>query len=504
MNAFDPSPQLREMTSRPGIYRMLDEKGDIIYIGKAKNLKKRVASYFSGSPKAKKVMRMVAQIRSLEVTVTNTETEALLLESNLIKKHRPKYNVLLKDDKSYPFIQVTTEHEFPRILSYRGSRKKKGEYFGPFPSSGAVRETLFHLQKLFRLRKCTDSEFSNRSRPCLQHQIKRCSAPCVGNISKEDYWQDINYAIDFLHGKNSNIRKNLQVKMQQASDTMEYERAAYFRDQVAQLNKIQSQQLMSGFDSDLDCIALHTASGITGLTVMFIRQGRNLGSRSYFPRIAKDTEIDEVLDAFITQYYLHHYPPKEILLSNKLQNKKLIEDAFSEIAKYKVKIKNVVRGKRKQLLHMTQMNAEHAVNQHLNKKTLFEKKFKDLTETLKLDKTPELICCFDISHTMGEATTASCVVFDHGGAKKQAYRRFNIRAQTDGDDYLALQEAVTRYLNRVIKDKLKMPDVMLIDGGLGQVNSVLKAISELDELELPPFSVVGVSKGEELSAVKTY
>jgi len=507
MNDFDPSAQLGEMTSRPGVYRMLNADEDIIYIGKAKNLKKRVSSYFSGSPKTKKTMRMLSLVKGLEVTVTNTETEALLLESNLIKKHQPRYNVLLRDDKSFPYIHVSTDQEFPRVKFYRGSRSKKGDYFGPFPSGMAVRETLDQLQKLFRLRKCKDSEFANRSRPCLQYQIKRCSAPCVGKINAQAYQEDIGHAIQFLKGKSISVVESLQNKMDKAADKMQYEEAAYFRDQIANLKKIQAQQLMSGFDRDLDCIASHTLNGVTGVTIMFIRQGRNLGSRSYFPRYAKDTEFSEILDAFLTQYYLHHYPPHEILVDEKLIEKDLLEDVLSVQAKHKVQIKSDIRGKRKQLMHMTRMNAEHAVMQHVNKQQQLDTRFASVKDVLELDEIPQLICCFDISHTMGEATTASCVVFDSKGAKKSAYRRFNIRAVTDGDDYLALQEAVTRYLQRIYQDQqdgkkpsARYPDLMLIDGGVGQVNSVLKAIDNLTELELPPFLVAGVSKGEERKA----
>ncbi len=503
MNDFDPSAQLGEMTSRPGVYRMLDADAEIIYIGKAKNLKKRVSSYFSGSPKTKKTMRMLSLVKNLEVTVTNTETEALLLESNLIKKHQPRYNVLLRDDKSFPYIHVSTDQEFPRVKFYRGARSKKGEFFGPFPSGMAVRETLDQLQKLFRLRKCKDSEFSNRSRPCLQYQIKRCSAPCVGKISASDYQEDIGHAIKFLKGKSLTIVETLQTKMGKAATAMQYEEAAYYRDQIANLKKIQAQQLMSGFDKDLDCIASHTLNGVTGVTIMFIRQGRNLGSRSYFPRYAKDTEFTEILDAFLTQYYLHHYPPHEILLDQILSEKELLEDVLSVQAKHKVQIKSDIRGKRKQLMQMTRMNAEHAVMQHVNKQQQLDTRFEKVKEVLDLAEVPQLICCFDISHTMGEATTASCVVFDSKGAKKSAYRRFNIRAVTEGDDYLALREAVTRYLQRVYQDQqsdkrpaARYPDLMLIDGGVGQVNSVLKAIDNLGELELPPFLVAGVSKGE--------
>lgn len=502
MNAFDPSAQIREMTTRPGIYRMLDAKAEILYIGKAKNLKKRVASYFSGSPKTKKTMRMLAQVKSLEVTVTNTETEALLLESNMIKRHQPRYNVLLRDDKSFPYIHVSTDHEFPRVTSYRGSKTRKGDYFGPFPSTVAVKETLYQLQKLFRLRKCKDSEFANRSRPCLQYQIKRCSAPCVGKIGSQEYAEDIQLAMQFLQGKSANIISTLQDKMQSAADQLDYEAAAFFRDQIANLKRIQAQQLMSGFDRDLDCIASHTLNGVTGITIMFIRQGRNLGSRSYFPKYAKDTEFSEILDAFLMQYYLHHYPPHEILLNQSLQEKELLENVLTTQAKHQVKIKTSMRGKRKQLMHMTRLNAVHAVTQHLHKQQQLDTRFADVKKVLDLDDIPRTICCFDISHTMGEATTASCVVFDHKGAKKSAYRRFNIRAVTDGDDYLALQEAVSRYLQRIYQDMqdekktgIQYPDLMLIDGGVGQVNSVLKAIDNLSELELPPFLVAGVSKG---------
>ena len=515
MNDFDPSAQIGEMTSRPGVYRMSDGDGKIIYIGKAKNLKKRVSSYFSGSPKTKKTMRMMSLVKSLEVTVTNTETEALLLESNLIKKHQPRYNVLLRDDKSFPYIHVSTDQEFPRVKFFRGARSKKGDFFGPFPSGLAVRETLDQLQKLFRLRKCKDSEFANRSRPCLQYQIKRCSAPCVGKISAQDYQEDIGHAIQFLKGKSLSVVETLQVKMEKSALEMHYEEAAYYRDQIANLKKIQAQQLMSGFDRDLDCIASHTHNGVTGITIMFIRQGRNLGSRSYFPRYAKDTEFSEILDAFLTQYYLHHYPPHEILLDQVLSEKELLENVLSVQAKHKVQIKWDMRGKRNQLMHMTRMNAEHAVMQHVNKQQQLDTRFENLKEVLDLAEVPQLICCFDISHTMGEATTASCVVFDSKGAKKTAYRRFNIRAVTEGDDYLALQEAVTRYLQRIYQDqnpkeanagtakkssKARYPDLMLIDGGVGQVNSVLKAIDNLSELELPPFLVAGVSKGQERKA----
>ena len=496
---FDHKSFLSTLTSRPGVYRMLDGDGTIIYVGKAKNLKRRVSSYFSRHDNSPKTRAMVAQIRAIEVTITNTENEALLLENNLIKAHRPRYNILLRDDKSYPYIYLSPD-DFPRLGFQRGRRHNdKGRYFGPFPSSPAVRESLNLLQKLFPVRQCEDSFYRNRSRPCLQYQIKRCSAPCVGYVDKEQYQEDVRHAVMFLEGKNNAIIDELVRRMEQSSAALEFELAARYRDQIANLRRVQEKQYVMGEGSgDLDVIAAVEQSGVGCVQVFFIRNGRNLGNKTYFPRHTADSSAAELLAAFIPQYYLgggstQQRPiPAQILINHEVPELEMLQQVLAEQAGRKVAISAKLRGDRARWLQLATTNAEQALASHMANKLNIQARFEALQEALELDDMPQRIECFDISHTMGEATVASCVVFDTNGALKSDYRRFNIEGITPGDDYAAMQQALTRRFKRLKQGEGKYPDVLLIDGGKGQLS---QAEQVMEELQVIGIILIGVAKG---------
>ncbi len=492
-SSFDPRILLENLTHRPGAYQMLDAAGQVVYVGKAKDLRRRVGSYFQGRPQDSKTMAMVRQVADVEVTVTRTETEALMLEYNLIKRHKPRFNVVLRDDKSYPYIHVRTDQEFPRLAFYRGPRRKEGRLFGPYPSAGSVRETLRQLQKLFRVRQCEDSYFANRTRPCLQYQIQRCTAPCVGLISAEEYRRDVEHAMLFLQGRSAAVTESLAERMEKASEQLEYERAGQYRDQLAKLKTVESQQLVSRSTGDFDVIGLVCEQGLYCVAVMYFRGGRLLGSRSYFPRSAGEAAEEEVMRAFLLQYYGGREAPKEILVSRSVRDVDAIAKMLGEQAKRRVLIKHRVRGDRARWLEMALTNARHAAALRKKSSATLTQQLEAVAEALQLDEVPGRLECFDVSHTGGDSAVAACVVFGAEGPLKSEYRRFNISGVTGGDDYGALTQALQRRYARVKKGEAPVPDVLLIDGGKGQLGA---ARAVLEDLQLVGVQLVGVAKGE--------
>ncbi|BAZ94279.1 excinuclease ABC subunit C [Thiohalobacter thiocyanaticus] len=491
---FDAQGFLRTLTPRPGVYRMLDANGEVLYVGKARNLKRRLASYFRKSGLPIKTQALMAQMADIEVTVTHTESEALILEHTLIKAHQPRYNVLLRDDKSYPYIYISTDQDYPRITVHRGAKRGKGRYFGPYPNASAVRESLHLLQKVFRVRQCEDSFFANRTRPCLQYQIKRCTAPCVGYISPGDYAEDVDLTIRFLEGKNTELIDELAQRMEAAAEALEYEQAARYRDQIASLRRVQERQYVSGERGDLDIVAAVQQGGLVCVQVFYIRAGRNLGNKVFFPRAPDQAGLDEVLHAFLVQYYLEHEVPQTILLNAEPEDRELIETVLAERAGHRVELRHRVRGERARWLAMAERNAEHALQARLASRSGMQQRMEDLQQLLNLEEPPERIECFDISHTRGEATVASCVVFNAEGPLKSDYRRFNIEGIEPGDDYAAMAQALQRRYLRLQEGEGKLPDILLIDGGKGQVGMAVKV---LEELQVQGVLIVGVAKGPE-------
>jgi excinuclease ABC subunit C len=494
---FDVDAFLRTLTSQPGAYRMLDSRGGVLYVGKARNLKKRVSTYFraKGHQEAKTRALMANTVR-VEVTATHTETEALLLENNLIKAHRPRYNILLRDDKSFPYIYLSSHQRFPRLAFYRGAKRAKGQYFGPYASAGAVRETLTQLQKLFRVRQCEDSFYKNRSRPCLQYQIKRCTAPCVGLVDEAGYAEDVRHAMMFLEGRSEEMIDELVARMNAAAESLEYEVASRYRDQISNLRRVQERQYISGAQGDIDVIAAATGNGLAVVQIFVVRNGQSLGSKTMLPRQAAGAPPGEILRAFLPQYYLSRSAsrliPGEILLSHAIEESSLIETVLGERAARKVKLKHRVRGERSRWLKMAIGNAALALEQRQADRTSLQARLVGVQDALKLDELPSRIEGFDVSHTAGEAAVASCVVFDSNGPLNSDYRRFNVKSAAPGDDYAALREAVGRRYRRVRKEEGKLPDLILIDGGKGQLN---EAVAALEELQLDHLVVVGVAKG---------
>ena len=490
---FEIKSFLRSLTHRPGVYRMLDAKHKVLYVGKARDLKKRVSTYFHRSQTAPKTVAMMEQVARVEVTVVNTEAEALVLEYNLIKQHKPRFNVLLRDDKSYPYIYASTDHPFPRLRFHRGARKGKGRYFGPYPSTRAVRQTLNELQKLFLIRNCENSFFSNRTRPCLQYQIKRCTAPCVGIVDEAQYRKDIDAAIQFLEGRNKSVVNTFVKRMEQASDAQDYEQAARFRDQIAKLKAVEAKQLVKRGDrKDLDVLGFSSNGAIHCVTVMFIRNGSVIGSRDHFPRLPGETDKARLLNGFVSQYYLGRDAPTEIVLGTEIEDAGVLEQELSARAGHKVAIRNRVRGDRARWLDMAHTNAEQGLNLRVASNATIQRQFAALGDALGLEEPPQRLECFDVSHTSGEATVASCVVFNPAGPLKSDYRRFNLSPDAAGDDYGAMAEALTRRYKRVKKGEVPTPDVLFIDGGKGQL---AEAMNVLEELELEWLTVVAVAKG---------
>ncbi len=492
MLAFDADDFINTLTTRPGVYRMLNAADTVLYVGKARNLRKRVASYFRRSGLSVKTRSLVEQIAAIEITVTNTENEALLLENNLIKQLKPRYNVLLRDDKSYPYIYLSGDREYPRLTVHRGAKRGKGRYFGPYPSARSVRESLHLLQKLFRVRQCEDSFFRNRSRPCLQYQIKRCTAPCVGYISVEDYAVDVRDTTLFLNGKSSAVIDGLVERMEATSTALDYEQAAGLRDQIASLHHIQEKQYVSNEKGDLDILACAADKGFACVQVFYVRGGRNLGNAAFYPKTPVDAGNETILAAFISQYYLGRSMPNELLLSHTPEDRALLQEVLCSDSGHRVKLTVNVRGDRARWLALATSNAEQALATYLNTRRGYTDRLRQLSRALELAEAPERMECFDISHTQGELAVASCVVFGMEGPLKSDYRRFNIRNIQPGDDYAAMEQALSRRYTRLMKEEGKLPDLLFIDGGKGQL-SVAQRV--LDELQVTGVEIVGIAKG---------
>jgi len=494
---FDGKEFVRTLTTSPGVYRMFDAGGEPLYIGKAGSLKKRVGSYFLKPRMEPRIGAMVAQIARIDVTLTRTEGEALLLEAQLIKSLKPRYNILLRDDKSYPYIYLSGGEDFPRMAFHRGAKSGKGEYFGPYPSAWAVRESLDLMQKLFLVRQCEDSYFRNRSRPCLQYQIKRCSAPCVAMIAASEYQESVRHAAMFLKGKGSAVLAELGAAMERASVALEFEKAARLRDQIATLNRLQARSHIQGASADLDALACRIDAGMACVSVLYFRNGVSLGSRDFFPRLGAEADESAVLASFVAQYYLDKPVPRELLLSHPLEDSALLADALSTHANHPVDVKSNVRGDRARFLELAQKNAHAALAARLASNQTIRERFEALRDLLELGETPQRLECFDISHTLGEATVASCVVYGPDGAEKSAYRRFNIAGVEPGDDYGAMRQALERRYKRLQAGEGMLPDILLIDGGKGQVAQALEVLADLG---ISGLLVVGVAKGSERRA----
>ncbi|MDP2153383.1 MAG: excinuclease ABC subunit UvrC [Methylotenera sp.] len=490
---FDPKPILKNLPNLPGVYRMINASDEVIYVGKAKDLKKRVSSYFNKNISSPRTRMMVSNIVRLETTVTRSEAEALLLENNLIKGLMPRYNVLFRDDKSYPYITLTGDG-YSRLAFHRGSQRKGNQYFGPFPNSVAVRESIQLLQKVFKLRTCENTVFANRSRPCLQHQIARCTAPCVGFISAEDYRNDVHQAAMFLQGKTTEVIDTIAEQMNIAAEKQDYELAVVFRDRIQALHQVQAKQFVSDFNvSDADVIACAELQGQHCINLVMIRGGRHLGDRSYMPKNSEGETLETSMEAFLSQHYVAQNTPPLIVVGVKIETE-LIEEVLSEQAGRKVKINTNPIGDKRVWLKMAQTNAELALSQRAATSANQAAKLIALREALNLPDSTERMECFDISHTMGEATVASCVVFDRGDMQNSEYRRYNITGITPGDDYAAMRDVLTRRYKKVAAGEGKRPDLVFIDGGKGQLGV---AIDVMAEVGLDDILLVGIAKGED-------
>ncbi|WP_275554772.1 excinuclease ABC subunit UvrC [Mixta sp. Marseille-Q2659] len=502
-DVFDATSFLKTVTSQPGVYRMYDSGGTVIYVGKAKDLKKRLSSYFRSNLASRKTEALVANIHHIDVTVTHTETEALLLEHNYIKLYQPRYNVLLRDDKSYPYIFLSGDPH-PRLAIHRGAKHAKGEYFGPFPNGYAVRETLALLQKIFPIRQCENNVYRNRTRPCLQYQIGRCLGPCVaGLVSEEEYAQQTDYVRLFLAGKDDQVLNMLVSRMEQASQALRFEEAARLRDQIQAVRRVTEKQFVSNQGDDLDVIGVAYDAGLACLHVLFIRQGKVLGSRSYFPKIPGGTELAEVVQTFVGQFYLQGSEsrslPGEILLDFTLPERELLADSLSEIAGRRIHIQSKPRGDRARYLKLARTNAATALVTKLTQQSTIHQRLSALADALDLPQVKRMEC-FDISHTMGEQTVASCVVFDSNGPVRAEYRRYNITGITPGDDYAAMNQVLRRRYGKELEPE-KVPDVILIDGGKGQLAQAKQVFSELNvswDKDHP--LLLGVAKGSDRKA----
>jgi len=487
---------LSNLTHHPGVYQMLGENKEVLYVGKAKDLKKRVSTYFNKQVKDLKTTALVEHIRDIVITVTASDSEAVLLECNLIKKYRPRYNVLLRDDKSYPYILITDTHPFPRIEMYRGIRKKNGLYFGPYPNSKAVKETIHYLQKIFQLRTCDDHYYDHRTRPCLLYQIGRCAGPCVGLINKETYAENVHLAILFLCGKSEIVITELQNRMEKASQELNFEGAARYRDQIARLRKIQEQQCINvGFD-DADVIGMAIQAGIICIQLLSIRNGQILGSQAFFPSVPTHTHKTEIMSSFIMQHYLNHPShtesiPKLIIVDIGFSEVSLLEQVLSLQSNQKVVIRHIVQGEKKKWLKMASLSAIQSLTAHLFNKMNIQERLFALQKVLDLYTIPKRIECFDISHSMGEATVGACVVFNEEGPLKSDYRRFNINDITKGDDVAAIRQTLLRRFKRS-QSEARIPDLVIIDGGKAQLTAAQKV---MDELQINDITLMGVSKG---------
>lgn len=492
---FDSNALLKTMTSSPGVYQMINQREETIYVGKARNLKNRLQSYFRKETKPSKTEAMVAQVVDVKVTITHSDVEALLLEHTLIKKHLPKYNVLLRDDKSYPYIAISTEHDYPRISLYRGPKKKKGKLYGPYPSVLAARETMNFLQRVFKVRPCQDTFFKNRSRPCLQYQIKRCTAPCVNYIAQDLYLEDVKHVQMFLEGKNQSITNALIKKMEQAADALNFEQAAYLRDQITHLQQVQAKQSVVTDKKNVDVIYLLRQHGVTVFQILFFRNGELVGNKDYMLKSPELLEDNEVAHSFLSQYYLQlpdeSQWPHEIVMSTDFDEKSQLADAFSEIAKKKITIIVNPRTDKKRWLDLAKQNAQYTLDKYLHDKGENQKRLTMLAQALALSDIPERIECFDISHSFGEATVASCVVFDKQGMQNSEYRHFNIKDVKAGDDYAAMHQALLRRYKKRVEEEAKLPDIVLIDGGKGQLHQAQDVFAELNL----PTMLMAISKG---------
>jgi len=502
-DVFDSKAFLSTVTSQPGVYRMYDAAGTVIYVGKAKDLKKRLTSYFRTQVGSRKTEVLVSNIQNIDVTVTHTETEALLLEHNYIKLYQPRYNVLLRDDKSYPYIFLSGDSH-PRLAMHRGAKHAKGEYFGPFPNGYAVRETLALLQKVFPIRQCENSVYRNRSRPCLQYQIGRCLGPCVsGLVSEEEYAQQTDYVRLFLAGKDDQVINQLVKRMENASEELRFEEAGILRDQIQAVRRVTERQFVSNQGEDLDVMGVAFDAGMACLHVLFIRQGKVLGSRSYFPKVPADTELTEVVQTFVGQFYLQGSEartlPAEILLDFTLPERELLAESLSALAGRKVNIQSKPRGDRARYLKLARTNAATALTTKLSQHSTIQQRLAALATFLELD-TIHRMECFDISHTMGEQTIASCVVFNRDGPLRSDYRRYNIEGITPGDDYAAMNQVLRRRYGKALEED-KIPDVIIIDGGKGQLAQAKQVFAELNvpwDKDRPV--LLGVAKGSDRKA----
>ena len=500
---FDAKAFLSRVTDKPGVYRMYDATDTVIYVGKAKDLKKRLSSYFRTQVNSRKTEALVKCIANIDVTITHTETEALLLEHSYIQRYQPRYNVLLRDDKSYPYIYLSGD-KHPRLASYRGAKHAKGEYFGPFPNSFAVRETLALMQKLFPIRQCEDSVYRNRSRPCLQYQIGRCLAPCVkGYVSDEEYAQQVNYVRLFLSGDDTQVIDGLVKRMEGASQELRFEEAARIRDQIQAVRQVTEKQFVTNIGDDLDVISVAFNGAIACVYVLFFRQGKVLGSRSYFPKVPANTSIDEVVQTFIGQFYLQGSAirtlPSEILLDFDLEDKAILSESISSIAGRKIQIQTKPRGDRARYLKLARTNAATALASKQVEQSTISQRYTSLMSLLDMKEIKRMEC-FDISHTMGEQTVASCVVFDMNGPLKSEYRRYNISGITPGDDYAAMNQVLTRRYGKSLEDS-KVPDVIFIDGGKGQLAQAIEVFDSLNvDWDKSHPKLIGVAKGSDRKA----
>jgi len=499
--AFDHKAFLKTVNGKPGVYRMIDKQDRVIYVGKAKNLKKRLASYFRKTGLSTRIISLVNNIDRIEVINTRTESEALLLENDLIKNLNPRYNILFRDDKSYPYVCLS-KHDFPRLKVFRGKPdKSKGTFFGPFPSAGSIRYTINHVQRMFQLRNCEDSAMSNRTRACLQYQIKRCTGPCVGHTDKESYQLQIEQAQMFLEGRSSELIDRQIELMEQSSARLDYEQAAQIRDRIEMLRRVTEKQFVTDFNGDIDIIACELRQDFSCIQLFMIRNGTSLGNKPFFNRAKLDTDAASLIESFIIQHYSNHPAPSEIIVSHNIANVDVLTESLHQLNQSRIRITHNVRDKRRRALENAVNNARQALESYLLSASLLSKRFQNLVELLHLENPPERIECFDISHTMGEATKASCVVFGKEGALKNEYRRYNINDIQPGDDYAPMRQVLDRRYRKRQNSPEQLPDLVLIDGGKGQLGVALDVLEELNILTVKAnLRIFGVAKGVERRA----